>query len=124
VEFCDHHLDQLRKMGQNCSDVAVLKSQTESLAAEINQINQTIFGDGDTNSLKSRIKGAEDAVSGLKDMVLENREIVKAGMGDMQKSMVKAIVILISVATVVIGGMFGLLWGEIKATQQVVQVER
>ena len=47
----------------------------------------TIFGEGDGTSLKSRIKGTEDALTGLKELVLENRKEVKDNLLGLKKSL-------------------------------------
>jgi hypothetical protein len=124
VEFCEHHLEQMRKIGQSCSEIAVLRQRADQCEEQIGQINETIFGLGGRETLKSRLQRAEDAVSGLEAKVLENRQLVGEKIDALGKGIVKMVVILISIATVVVGGMFGLLWGEIKTTQATYQVNR
>lgn len=117
---CSQHQDILRKTLQNCTDIAAIKERISACESAVEQIDATIFGAGGPDSLKSRIKGAEDAVSGLEAKVLENRSIVKEQLRGMRN----LIATLITVAIVVIGGMFGLLWQEIQEIETLTEMSK
>ena len=129
--LCKYHMEQMSKTTKNCSDISVLIQRANDFDDRLKHIYDSIFGNGGSNTIKSRLQKAEDGVKGLTEAVLENREVYKEGietmslsmeksMETMGKSLIKFIVIIITISTVVIGGMFSFLFGELKdvRTQQ------
>lgn len=119
---CDEHRACITKISQTCIEMAGIRERVKRNEEVIDVLNETIFGLGGKETIKSRLQQAEDGVNTLKDMVLENRVAVKESLDSLSRGIIKFVVIMISIATIVIGGMFGLLWTEIKSVQ-ITQIE-
>lgn len=107
MDYCPEHRDNCKKIFDACQAIGKITR----IESDIESIHSTIFGEGDSNSLKSRIKGTEDALSGLKELVLENREVVQTNM----KGLFKIFVLTITAASVIICIVFGVMWSELKS---------
>jgi hypothetical protein len=113
-------------------DIATVRERVLSVESQIATVNETIFGFGGTDTLKSRLQKAEDAVVGLKEMVLENREVAVASMKEIQnnadeklKGFFKIFVLTITAASIVIGAMFTVIWAELKTVEMArIEVQR
>ena len=121
MDECRVHDECTRKLTQNCLDMAATKERLETLEYDCKQLNNSIYGSGGADSIKSRIKGTEDAVSGLKELVLENREVVKDTVTRMKsdserdlKGFFKIFCLAIGASAVLVGAMFTFLWTEMK----------
>ena len=108
--FCSDHKDQCKKIFDACKDVGIATNRLSRIEHDIGGIIITIFGEGGEGSLKSRIKGTEDSLTGLKELVLENREVVQTNM----KGLFKIFVLAITAASVVVVIAFGVMWAELK----------
>jgi len=121
VDECRVHDDCTRKLTQNCLDMAATKERLETLEYDCKQLNNSIYGSGGADSIKSRIKGTEDAVSGLKELVLENRDIVKEKVIEIKaqserdlKGFFKIFCLTVACSSIIVAGMFTFLWTEVK----------
>lgn len=111
MDYCPDHKDQCKKIFDACTAVGVASTKLSRIEQDIENIISTIFGEGASDSLKSRIKGTEDSLSGLKELVLENREVVQTNM----KGLFKIFLLTISAASLIIIIAFGVMWGELKS---------
>jgi hypothetical protein len=116
VEYCTDHKDQCKKIFDACREVSIAATRIERLEDDIHNVVTTIFGEGGEESLKSRIKGTEDAMSGLKELVLENREVVQTNI----KGLFKVFVLTITAASAIIVIAFGVMWSEMKGINDTV----
>ena len=121
MDECRVHDECTRKLTQNCLDMAATKERLETLEYDCKQLNNSIYGSGGADSIKSRIKGTEDAVSGLKELVLENREVVKDTVTRMKtdserdlKGFFKIFCLTVACSSIIVAGMFTFLWTEMK----------
>jgi len=110
MDFCSDHKDNCRKIFVACQAIGKI----DRVESDIESLYTTIFGEGDSNSLKSRIKGTEDALSGLKDLVLENRNV----MSEKIAGLFKIFCLTITAASVMICIAFGVMWAEMKSVNE------
>ena len=130
MEQCSDHKDCSKKTMDNCLAIASIKSDLKHTDDFVNQIGAEIY-EG-PQSIKSRVKGLEVAMTDIKDTVLENRDLVgkkideySTDINEKLKGMFKLFCIFVSAATVVLVIAFGIVWGELKSHEkQVVQVEQ
>jgi hypothetical protein len=116
MDYCSDHKECNKKLFDACQGVGLATSRIDRIAKDIEILNYTIFGEGEGNSLKSRIKGSEDALLGLKELVLENREVVQTNM----KGLFKIFVMTISAASVIICIVFGVMWAELRSVNDTI----
>lgn len=125
---CPQHGDIQQKVLDNCKSIETLRARLEYIDAQAKTINETIFGYGDGETLKSRIQKLEDDMCSLEERVMENRLIVKEQVSSLNaefkenvqllmRGVTKLVIAFISLAVLIIGGMFGLLWSEVKTMQ-------
>jgi hypothetical protein len=115
-DFCSDHKECGKKIFDACQAVGVATNKLIRIEDDIKSIEITIFGEGGGDSLKSRIKGTEDALSGLKELVLENREVVQTNM----KGMFNVFRLTIAAASFLIIIAFGVMWAELRGVNDTV----
>jgi len=141
VDECKQHQACSNKLMQTCLDMAAVKERMGTCEYDCKQLNQSIYGSGGSDSIKSRIKGTEDTLSGLKDLVLENRQInhdtfceikkdtkiiadqlkidtektaqaLKTDSDDKLRGLFKIFVMTVTASSIIVGAMFSFLWIE------------
>jgi hypothetical protein len=137
---CADHKDWAVKILESCKTIVGHEERISSLEDEMESVRNEVWRN--STSLRSRVKGQEDATMNLEKLILENRDMMKTSIeefgksmnmvvtglakdfNDKLKSMFKIIVLVVCAASVVVGGMFSICWVEIKGIEESTNLQR
>ena len=130
MDHCPDHRDNCKKITELCNSTSVHTSEIKRLEDWTRGINKALYiDDGSGQSIKSRVKGVEDSVTGIKELVIENRSVMNTKIdemcenfqtgidkssGDTLRTIFWVFGTFVVIMIAVIGGMFSLLWTEVK----------